>query len=159
MSILLYRVDERLIHGQVVVGWGSKLRPDQYLVVDTALAVSDWEQDLYTLGVPERVSVEFLAPGTARTALEDWKESELRCVLLTRDLGTMLELARNGTLSGESLNLGGLHHQKGREEILPYLFLDEADKQALRELENEGLEISARDLPGSPIVTLEDLLG
>jgi len=159
MSILLFRVDERLIHGQVVVGWGSQLRPDRYLVVDTALANSEWEQELYTLGVPERVGVEFLAPGPGREALQGWRESDLRSVLLTRDLGTMLELARHGTLSGEEVNLGGLHHRKGREEILPYLFLDEADKQALRELEEEGLKISARNLPGSPKVTLKALLG
>ncbi len=63
-----YRVDERLIHGQVVVGWGSQLRPDRYLVVDQLLATSEWEQELYTLGVPERIGVEFLAPGPAREA-------------------------------------------------------------------------------------------
>jgi len=159
MSILLFRVDERLIHGQVVVGWGSQLRPDRYLVVDAAVASSEWEQELYTLGVPQRVSAEFLPPGPGREALEGWRESELRSVLLTRDLGTMLELARHGLLSGESVNLGGLHHRKGREEVLPYLFLDEADKQTLREMEQEGLEISARDLPGSPKVSLEALLG
>ena len=47
MPIVLFRVDERLIHGQVVVGWGSKLRPDRFLVVDAALATSEWEQELY----------------------------------------------------------------------------------------------------------------
>ena len=38
MAIVLYRVDERLIHGQVVIGWGSQLQPSRYLVVDDALA-------------------------------------------------------------------------------------------------------------------------
>jgi mannose/fructose/N-acetylgalactosamine-specific phosphotransferase system component IIB len=159
MPIVLFRVDERLIHGQVVVGWGSQLRPDRYLVVDTLLATSAWEQELYTLGVPERTGVEFLSPGDARSELPGWRTSPLRSALLTRDLPTMLELARGGFMEGEALNLGGLHLRKGRMEVLPYLFLDESDRLTLSELAAEGVEVSAQDLPGSPKVPLESLLG
>ena len=159
MPIVLFRVDERLIHGQVVVGWGSKLRPDRYLVVDSALATSEWEQELYTLGLPQRTTVEFLPPEEAREELQAWRESELRSVLLTRDLGTMLELARERAMNGEEVNLGGLHLRKGREEVLRYLFLDESDRVTLKELENQGLKISAQDLPGSHKVHLGTLLG
>jgi PTS system mannose-specific IIB component/fructoselysine and glucoselysine-specific PTS system IIB component len=159
MPIVLFRVDERLIHGQVVVGWGTQLRPDRYLVVDAPVAASEWEQELYTLGVPQGIGVEFVAPDQAREKLPAWRESKLRSVLLTRDLGSLLELARGGTLAGEDVNLGGLHLRKGREEALPYLFLDQADREILRELEAQGVEISAQDLPGSQKVTLEALLG
>ena len=159
MPIVLFRVDERLIHGQVVVGWGSKLRPDRFLVVDAALATSEWEQELYKLGVPQRASAEFLAPEPARANLSGWRESELRSILLTRDLGTMLELARGGSMDGEEVNLGGLHLRKGREEVLPYLFLDESDRIILEKLGNEGVGISAQNLPGAPRVTLATLLG
>jgi len=159
MPILLYRVDERLIHGQVVVGWGGKLRPGRYLVVDGVLATSQWEQDLYTLGIPERTSVEFVPPDEAREALSGWRESELRSLLLTRDLDTMLELARGGALSGEVVNLGGIHMREGRVEVLPYLFLDEVDRVTLRDLAEEGVTVSAQDLPGSTRVSLESLLG
>ena len=159
MPIVLYRVDERLIHGQVVVGWGSQLRPDRYLVVDAAVAASEWEQELYELGVPEGTAVEFWAPEGARGMLSSWDESDLKTVLLTRDLDTFLELAKGGTLEGKALNVGGLHLREGREEILPYLFLDPSDRESLRSLEAEGLSISAQDLPGSPKVGLEGLLG
>ena len=159
MPIALYRIDERLIHGQVVVGWGSQLRPDRYLVVDSSVASSEWEQELYTLGVPQGVVVEFHAPGPAREELPRWRASELRSFLLTRDIATMLELAREGGMKEEHVNLGGLHLREGRSEVLPYLFLDESDRVALREMEREGVSISAQDLPGSPKVTLGTLLG
>jgi mannose/fructose/N-acetylgalactosamine-specific phosphotransferase system component IIB len=159
MPIILRRVDERLIHGQVVVGWGGQLRPDRYLVVDQLLAASQWEQELYTLGVPEGVEVEFVTPEEGRARLPDWRASELRSVLLTRDLATMLELARDGLLNEEKVNLGGLHLGKEREEVLPYLFLDPADRESLREMADEGVLIYAQDLPGSPKVPLENLLG
>ena len=159
MPVVLYRVDERLIHGQVVVGWGSQLRPDRYLVVDAAVADSEWEQELYELGVPEGTLVEFWSPSEARGMLLSWEESDLRTVLLTRDLNTLLELAKGGGLEGKTLNIGGLHLRQGREEILPYLFLDPGDRDTLRSLQGEGLLISAQDLPGSPKVGLDALLG
>lgn len=158
MGIVLYRVDERLIHGQVVVGWGGRLRPERYLVVDADLAESDWEQDLYVLGVPEGVEVEFVSPGTARERLPEWRDSAERSILLTRDLASMLELARGGGMKGERVNLGGLHPREGREEVLAYLFLDERDRGLLEALKEEAVLVTAQDLPGSPKVSLQSLL-
>lgn len=159
MSVLLYRVDERLIHGQVVIGWGTQLRVDRYVVVDDELAGSEWEQELYRLGLPEGVSAEFVTAEDARRRLGAWQGSEGRIVLLTRDVRTMLALARGGTLRGQRVNLGGIHHGPGRVEVLPYLYLDDADRERLRRLAAEGVTVTARDLPGSPEVSLDQLLG
>jgi mannose/fructose/N-acetylgalactosamine-specific phosphotransferase system component IIB len=159
MPIVLYRVDERLIHGQVVVGWGTQLRPQRYLVVDAALAQSEWEQELYILGVPEGAEASFVSPPTAREELSDWRSSSQRCILLTPDVETMLALARGGLLEGEDVNLGGIHLRKGREQVLSYIYLDDNDRALLRELEAEGVRVTAQDLPGSPKVSLEALLG
>jgi mannose/fructose/N-acetylgalactosamine-specific phosphotransferase system component IIB len=159
MPIELYRIDERLIHGQVVVGWGTQLRPNRYVVVDRALAQSPWEQELYILGVPERAEALFVSAEVARVELPVWRSSPDRSVLLTPDIKTMLALARGGLLEGERVNLGGIHLRKGREEVLPYIFLDSTDRAALWDLEAEGVRITAQDLPGSPKVPLESLLG
>jgi PTS system mannose-specific IIB component/fructoselysine and glucoselysine-specific PTS system IIB component len=159
MPISLYRVDERLIHGQVVVGWGGQLRPDRYLVVDALVAESPWEMELYSLGVPSGVTAEFVTPTQARESLQEWQASEVKSVLLTKDVRTMLEIAREGLLTGEEVNLGGLHSQGARREVLPYLFLDDDDVRDLRELEGEGVSVSAQDLPGASKVSLRSLLG
>ena len=159
MPIVLYRVDERLIHGQVVVGWGTQLRPHRYLVVDSALAQSEWEQELYVLGVPEGAEAVFVSTQLAREELSGWRSSSQRCILLTPALDTMLALAKGGLLEGEGVNLGGIHLRKGREEVLPYVYLDDEDRAVLRELEAEGVRVTAQDLPGSPKVPLESLLG
>ena len=92
MPIVLYRVDERLIHGQVVIGWGHQLRPTRYIVVDDELSDSEWEQDLYRLGAGE-VDVLFASTEEARSSLEEWRTSEVRSILLTRDTSTMRRLA------------------------------------------------------------------
>lgn len=159
MAIVLFRIDERLIHGQVVVGWGGKLRPDLFVVVDSDLAESDWEQELYRLGVPEGAEAKFFSPGAAREVLDELRESPQRAVVLTRDVETMVSLAEGGTMKGDAVNLGGIHSQTGRDEVLPYLFLDDRDRQELRKLSEEGVLVSARDLPGSNEVALSAILG
>ena len=126
MSIVLFRVDERLIHGQVVIGWGNQLRPDRYLVVDEKLALSDWEQDLYRLGAAS-VDVQFVTPEVARENLDAWRLDTARSILLTKEVPTMGRLAEGGLLIGEKVNLGGIHHGPGREEFLTYLHLTEDD--------------------------------
>jgi len=159
MPIVLFRVDERLIHGQVVLGWGSQLRPDRYVVVNDDLAASDWEQELYRLGA-EPAEVIFTTVEGARAHLDEWREEAARSIVLTRDVRAMHRLAGGGRLRGEKVNLGGLHHGPERDEVLSYLHLTAADRDALRALEDdEGVEVSARDLPDAHKVPLKSLLG
>lgn len=158
MPVLLYRVDERLIHGQVVVGWGSQLRPDLIVVVDDELAGSEWEQELYTLGLPGEVDAIFSTVESARERLIDWRAGSDRIILLTRDLQTMLRLTDQGLLEGEEINLGGIHDGPGRRSVLPYLFLSQVEAEALDELVESGASVSARDLPGSRRVDARELV-
>ncbi len=157
MSIVLFRVDERLIHGQVVIGWGHQLRPDRYAVVDDDLAESDWEQDLYRLGAGT-AQVVFATAEEARDRLSEWRDDPQRTILLTRDIATMWRLGAGGMLSGEGVNLGGIHHGHGRRELLTYLHLTPEDVDHLVSLAAEGVDVSARDLPDAHRVPLETLM-
>lgn len=159
MSVALLRVDERLIHGQVVVGWGSRLHPARIAVVDDELAASEWEQELYAVGLPTEIAAEFVSVARARDRIADWNRHPETIFVLTRDVATMAALARDGTLAGAEVNIGGIHHAPGRREALPYVFLSEQEEGALRELVAEGVRITARDLPGSRGVGVDDLLG
>lgn len=157
MSIVLFRIDERLIHGQVVIGWGHQLRPDRYAVVDDDLADSAWEQDLYRLGAGT-ADVVFATTEDARGRLPEWRDGPLRTILLTRDVTTMWRLGAGGMLAGDRVNLGGLHHGPGRRELLTYLHLTAEDEDHLVKLAAEGVEVSAHDLPDAHRVPLETLL-
>jgi len=158
VPLVLLRVDERLIHGQVVLGWGSQLRPDRYIVVDDHLAGSGWEQDLYRLAAGDADAL-FVGVEEARKKLPEWRSGEERSILLTRNVGTMLALARGGLLEGASVNLGGLHHRRDRRQVLTYLHLSEDEVRQLDSLGAEGVAVSARDLPDAARVPLKSLLG
>jgi len=158
MSIVLYRVDERLIHGQVVVGWGNELHPDAIIVVDDELAVSAWEQELYAMGLPAELGTSFQAVDDAREHLAEWRQGRARIIVLTRDVETMRRLADGATMQGEEVNIGGIHYAAGREPVLPYVYLSRTEMAALDALAQQGVRISARDLPNARRVDLKDLL-
>ena len=158
MAILLFRVDERLIHGQVVVGWGNELHPDRIIIVDEDLATSDWEQELYVLGLPDEMQAEFVTVADAVERLPTWAGDALRSIVLTRDIATMLRLGRERRLEGREVNIGGLHHAPGRKAVLPYVYLDATEREALEGLVEEGALPSARDLPGTRRVPADRML-
>jgi mannose/fructose/N-acetylgalactosamine-specific phosphotransferase system component IIB len=156
--VVLYRVDERLIHGQVVVAWGSRLHPDRLVVVDDALAASEWEQDLYAMGVPKEMVAEFDSVDAAIDRLPDWQQSDERVLVLTRDVHTMNRLAETGLLDGAEVNVGGIHHAPGRTQVLRYVFLSDAERDELRELSSRSGGVVARDVPTARGVPLKELV-
>jgi mannose/fructose/N-acetylgalactosamine-specific phosphotransferase system component IIB len=158
MSIVLFRVDERLIHGQVIVGWGAELHPDRIVVVDDEIAASQWEQELYAMGLPSEVTPSFEPVESARDRLSQWRGDGERVVVLTRDVATMHKLAEGGVMRGDEVNIGGIHYAPGREAILPYVYLSGEEITHINALAGEGVRISARDLPGARRVDLKELL-
>ena len=57
MGLTLCRVDDRLVHGQVVIGWGRPLATRLIVLVDDGVRQSEWEQDLYRMAVPQGVDM------------------------------------------------------------------------------------------------------
>ncbi len=159
MPIVLLRIDERLIHGQVVVGWGAMLHPDRIVIVDDEIAASEWEQELYALGLPDEIRAEFHTIEESRALVPGWQADRLRTVVLTRTVDAMIRLAEGGVLRGTEVNVGGLHHSAGRRRVLPYVFLSDAERAALQHLADSGVDVSARDVPGARRVGLAHLLG
>jgi mannose/fructose/N-acetylgalactosamine-specific phosphotransferase system component IIB len=158
VGIVLFRVDERLIHGQVVVAWGARLRPDRIVVVDDDLAQSTWEQELYAMGVPAEVEAEFVGVDEAIGRLRGWQSDPERVLLLVRDIETLVRTTKSDLLRGEEVNIGGIHHAPGRTRVLRYVFLSDEERQSLKQLAGNGIRITARDLPGARPVELSELV-
>jgi PTS system mannose-specific IIB component/fructoselysine and glucoselysine-specific PTS system IIB component len=151
MSLLLYRVDDRLIHGQVVIGWGRPLGAEFIVLVDDLVAASDWEQDLYRMGVPPDMQVIFADVATAVRDLPGWQHDSRKGILLTADIATMAAL-RTASGAVEQINLGGIHHRPGRTARLPYVYLTDDEYRILEALETGGARVTAQDVPtGTPI--------
>lgn len=157
MALELYRIDDRLIHGQVVVGWGQPLDLSFIVLVDDEVAGSDWEQELYRMGVPEEMEVYFESVESAIERLPDYIRDERKGLLLTGDIETMTRLVKGaGTIRG--INLGGIHHRAGRVQRLRYLFLSREEEAALRSLAGGGVSVTAQDVPAARPLSLDEVL-
>jgi mannose/fructose/N-acetylgalactosamine-specific phosphotransferase system component IIB len=158
MALVLFRVDDRLIHGQVVVGWGRPLGVSRIVLVDDQVAATDWEQDLYRMAVTPDIEVEFVTLAGAASRLRDWQSDLRRILVLTGDLETMVALHAADPVTVHRINLGGIHHRAGRRERLPYLYLTDEEMARLAALEAAGAAVAAQDLPTTPPVTLKALV-
>jgi mannose/fructose/N-acetylgalactosamine-specific phosphotransferase system component IIB len=157
MSIVLCRVDDRLIHGQVAIGWGRALSINMIILVDDQVATSAWEQELYRMSVSPDIEVRFVTVAEASRQLAELDSNGKRGLVLTGDLETMAALHDASPTLIHSINLGGIHHRAGRRERLPFLYLTDQEVRTLHELEARGAEITAQDLPTTPAVALRNL--
>ena len=157
MPIVLSRVDDRLVHGQVVIGWGRTLGVEFIALVDEGVAASPWEQDLYRMAVPPEIDLRFATVAEAAAQLDAWGAGDRRGILLTGDVDTMAALHRANPAVVHRINLGGIHHRPGRRERLPYLYLTDDELRGLVALQASGADIAAQDLPTSAPVALRVL--
>jgi len=157
VSVELYRIDDRLIHGQVVVGWGQPLDVNFIVLVDDEVACSDWEQELYRMGVPPEMEVFFDSVESAAEHLGAYQSDERRGLLLTGDIETMRRLIE---LTGRirAVNLGGIHHRIGRIQRLRYVFLTPDEESQLRALTTRGVDVTAQDVPAARPISLGEVL-
>ena len=157
MASALFRIDDRLIHGQVVVGWGQPLDLTFIVLVDDEVASSEWEQELYRMGVPPEMDVHFHTVDEAAERLTGYQQDERRGALLTGDIETMARLI-DLTNAIRRVNLGGIHHRTGRTQRLRYVFLAPDEEQALRSLAARGVDVSAQDVPAARPLALNEVL-
>ena len=156
MTIVLNRIDDRLIHGQVVVGWGQPLDVKFIVLVDDAVAASEWEQDLYRMGVPPDMDVRFHSTADAAPLLDQYRTEARPGILLTGDIATMRALVELGGV--RDVNVGGIHHRAGRTQHLRFVFLTPAEEAELSELSTLGAVVTAQDVPAAKAVALAELL-
>ena len=157
MTLELFRIDDRLVHGQVVIGWGLPHALGFLVVVDDEIAAAPWEQELYRMGTPEGLEVVFATVAEAAAAVPRYQADARAGMLLTADVATMVRLAEAAP-AVRQVTLGGLHHRADRVPRLRFVFLSPGEESALRALAARGVTVMAQDVPTSPPIPLETVL-
>jgi len=157
VSIVLTRVDDRLIHGQVVIGWVQALRVKRIILIDDEVRANAWERELYSLGVPPNLEVEFLSVDEAASAVEAWHQDDVRTLLLVGDVDTVVRLCDRTQLITK-VNVGGLHEGDGRSQRLKFVYVSDEEATQLRQLGERGVKVTAQDVPTAKKASLDDWL-
>jgi mannose/fructose/N-acetylgalactosamine-specific phosphotransferase system component IIB len=155
VSWALHRIDDRLIHGQVVVAWGHRFHPRRIWVVDDAAAADPLEREVFE-GAAEGVRVSVVTVAEAAAAYASESAAAGAAFLLVRDLAAALRLVDAGA-AVPTFNVGGLHYAPGKRKVNEYVYLDDADRAAARGLLARGVALEVQDVPASRPMPLESL--
>lgn len=151
----IVRVDDRLVHGQVLAGWVEPLGIRRVVVASDAVAADELERELYRAAVPE--GVEFAALTVSEAAEALGQPDGPRTMALVGSIGEARRLVEAG-LKPARLNVGGVHRGPGRVEVLPFVWLTEDERQDCRWLAERGVKLEAQMLPDSQVWDLATLL-
>ncbi len=156
--IILYRVDDRLVHGQVVEGWVPHLHAEELAVVSDELAGDEMRRAIMRFATPEGVDLKIMTVDEAAAYLPEAQVSRSKVLLLLPGLEEALALSGKG-IKIPSLNIGGMHYSAGKNlSIGKAIFLSEADCSALRELSSAGIAIEGRGVPSDKPLNLMEAI-
>ena len=157
MSLVLVRIDDRLIHGQVVVGWRQVLRPNRIVLCSDEVATTDWQKTIYLSAVPSDLNASVLTKTETIDALKKDIYKDERVILLVDAPRSIVELVEAGVDITE-VNVGGMHFKPGKNQISPFIFVDENDVKSFRELFDKNIELEGRDVPTRSKLDIAELL-
>jgi PTS system mannose-specific IIB component len=147
-GVALIRVDNRLVHGQVLEAWLPALDAHGVLVADDEAATNVLARSAMALAIPPKVQFQVMKVAAAADLLRPGGSGVpgVRTLLLVRDVRDAAALHEFGAPLPH-LNLGNVHFATGRRQVTPSLYLDAAEMEALARLAASGTEVEARAVP------------
>lgn len=156
MPIALVRIDDRLIHGQVVESWIPLIHAEKVCVISDSAATDETQKALMELAIPEGVHLEVLSITEATKSFLS-KESAQRILVLAPSPKEILALLEKGVRFAQ-VNVGGLHYSAGRVQLGKVVYISEEDRDALRGILNRGVALEGRGVPSDEPMDIAHLL-
>ena len=153
----IWRIDDRLIHGQVIIGWCGQLPIDQLMVLDDEIAVTDWEKNLMLMAAPPGLPTLILQTSEISSFLKQLDDKSKLTLVLFKSPQTIQTLIKQN-VKFSKINIGGIHFHEDRVEFLPYLYLSKEEVQIFKALMEKGIYFECQDLPTSPAYDLKKVI-
>ncbi len=155
--IALVRVDNRLLHGQILETWIPKLGIEEVVVADDEAAGSPLARAAMTLCVPPELPARIVKLGEVDWAALGAKKAPV--LVLVRDVAALAAARRAGLgpALARRVNLGNVHFGPGRRPVTPSVFLSGAELGILRDLVAAGFEVEARAIPSETPAGMGDI--
>jgi len=144
--ITLVRVDDRLLHGQVLHAWVPATEADTLLVVADEERRKVFEREMADLSGVCSCRIMVLDLAGAVRFLKESAAARASVLVVLPGVRLALELFRAG-ITFSRLNIGNIHHAEFSERLSPSVVITEEEREALEALRSEGVEIDLRALP------------
>ncbi len=152
-NIVLTRIDDRLLHGQVVVSWIPILKIDEIVIVDDEYAADDFMSTLIKEAAPESINISVLSVQEAAEYLRS-EDKGTRLLLLSRKVENIESLIELNTPI-QKINIGGLGYFEGRKKYVNAIHLSEHELEILKRIAVKGIKVEIQMLPGDKAVIIE----
>ena len=146
-NILLTRIDNRLVHGQVGVTWTMTLGANLIIVADDLVAGDNLQQQL--MGVTAKSSGAGIRFFTLQKTIDIINKAADRqkIFIVVRTPAEARKLIEAGVPIKE-VNVGNMHFNKGKKQLSKKVYVDDKDLEDLRAIKNLGVDIYIQDVPG-----------
>jgi len=146
MAVTFVRIDDRLVHGQVVEGWIPFLGIDDVIVVSDTASQDEMRKTLMRLSLPEEISLSVLSVADAVPALAAAAAAKTKTLVLAAS-PLEVELMLEKGVKLETVNVGGMHYSVGKMQIGRAVFLSEEDINSLKKISAAGVKLEGRGVP------------
>ena len=144
--ICFLRVDNRLIHGQVVQSWLPKIKADKVLVISQQAAKSSLMAKMMRMALPQGYELEIIKAEDALSSLK--KDEAKKIFVLVEDLNQLLELVKQKIVL-EKVNIGNTKYEEGKKEICAGVYFDKNDLAIISDLKKQNITFNIQALPSS----------
>ena len=145
-NILLTRIDNRLIHGQVVCNWAGTVGANLIVVVDDETANSDTEKSIMQLAASSLgFDSRFFTVQHTIDVID--KASDSQKILLVCKTPEVLRKLIEGGVEINKVNIGNMHFSEGKEKISDKVYADKKDLDDLNFIKSRVDEIYIQDTP------------
>ncbi len=154
-DILLTRVDNRLIHGQVGMTWATHLGANLIIVANDEVANDEVQQNLMDMAVASAAETRYFTLQKTIDVIHmaaDWQH----IFLVVKTPQDALKLAENG-VPIDVLNIGNMHFSEGKKQVTSTISVDEDDKATFRRLLDLGIKIELRKVPSDSVIPVEKI--
>ncbi|MFB0526015.1 MAG: PTS system mannose/fructose/N-acetylgalactosamine-transporter subunit IIB [bacterium] len=157
MGMVLVRIDDRLIHGQVVENWMKFLKINHVVIVNDFVASDRMQKTLFSMAVPDQAKISILTIAQAREAIVNGQFEGDRAMLLLVSPQDVLNLINKGVKIRE-VNVGGMHYAPYKKQILKAISVSKDDVRAFQELDKLGVYLEARMVPDDEKINIMEII-
>ncbi|MDD5065937.1 MAG: PTS sugar transporter subunit IIB [bacterium] len=144
--VFIFRVDNRLIHGQVIVGWAKTLNLNKIVVANDELSRDTVKLQMLKFAIPQELSVDFFTLEQTVEAYQKEAWQKLDTMLLVKYPKDAYELVSRG-IHASVINIGGLYMEDGCQMIAENISVNQEEKEFLEKLLSMNIRLEGRALP------------
>lgn len=146
----LVRIDNRLIHGQIIETWLPHTGAKCILVANDELSSDSMQQSIMSLAIPQSVQSIFVNVENVQDELNTDGRGDSDTIVLFSNC-TDAKRAFEAGFEYDSLNVGNVHYVPGKTQISPSVALSDDEEGCLRFLNRQGVELDFRCVPNDPV--------